>query len=128
MFVKRYYRHEARLLPSVRLELERWDSIAPLIVADLALPWATSAHVVDASPWGMGACRGEFSTDGVKSIGRISERWRFKMPAAAGAPSPTQPRRFAAFESGESVSLDAPPAIFLSGGPSSDGRTQNGAV
>lgn len=92
----RHFQHEAVLWPGVCLVLERWDGIAPLLVADLTLPWARQVHVVDAFPWGMGACRAEFSLEEVKSLGQISERWRFKMPSAAVAPPPSQPRRFTA--------------------------------
>lgn len=76
---------------------------------DLALVPA-GVYMVDASLWGMGACRAEFPVEEVKSLGQISERWRFKMPSAPGAPSPSQPRRFAAFGSGKTVAPAPPPA------------------
>lgn len=109
-FVQRHYLQEASLWPSVRRELERWGGIAPLLQANLTLPWSMSVHFVDASPWGMGACPAEFSEEEVRSLGQISERWRSKMPSAPGAPPPSQPWRLAAFESGEMAPPTPPPA------------------
>lgn len=81
-----------------------------------AMGWcrADACGASDPSLGYAGACRrrfghgrlAEFPLEEVRALGQINRRWRLRMPAAAGAPPPSKPRRFAAFESGEPL----PPA------------------
>ena len=56
--------------------------MAPLLWADLTSKWNTSVYVVDASEWGVGACRADLPLFDVQRLGRMNERWRFRSEAA----------------------------------------------
>jgi len=77
-FIAKNYDQCSRIWPSVRRELMLFDSLAPLLVTNLAAPWSDQVHSVDASFWGLGVCEAPVPLELVKQSGRFAERWRFQ--------------------------------------------------
>ena len=78
IFAARHRHSYRRLWPSLKRELRWAQSLIPLSVCDISLPWVSSVYTVDASPWGCGICITESTVHQVAELGRHSERWRFK--------------------------------------------------
>ena len=53
-----------------------------MLLSDLTSPRYTHVYCIDASEWGVGACRASFAVDEVRAMGQLSERWRFRSEAA----------------------------------------------
>ena len=77
-FIRRHYQRVVQLWKSVRLELEKWDGIAPFIFSDLKRPWSNQLLAVDASEWGLGVTASHISPHKTQELGGFSERWRFR--------------------------------------------------
>eukprot|EP00974_Lingulodinium_polyedra_P047290 4537013-Lingulodinium_polyedra.AAC.1 len=65
-----------------------WDGLSPFIHRRLAPCWAFKVVAADASPQGLGACAAPMPAETCAELGRVSERWRYRCPAAG-----RQPRR-----------------------------------
>ncbi len=77
-FIRRHYQQVVQLWKSVRIELQKWDGIAPLVFSDLRRPWSNQLLAVDASEWGLGVTSSMMGSEDNQRLGRVSERWRFK--------------------------------------------------
>ena len=78
--IRRNYSHDKEVpMPRlVRAELQKWDGLLPLIYRRLGAKWSSTVHAVDASEWGLGVTTSHFEPEEAKSLGKYSERWRFK--------------------------------------------------
>ena len=85
MFIEKHTDKQTRLWPSVLRELSQIESILPLLSAELDISWYRKIAAVDASNFGIGVCERELDVDRVGDIGRVSERWRFKVEDAIHA-------------------------------------------
>ena len=74
-----------KLWPSVRKELILVRDLLPLFRARVNIGWTTHVTASDSSPWGFGVCSRELPVIDVKSIGQVSERWRYRLDAAVKA-------------------------------------------
>ena len=73
-------RHTYCKIPTkVIKELVQVRSILPLLRCSVYTEWYPIVHASDASPFGIGICSSEFGAHTAGNIGRVSERWRFKL-------------------------------------------------
>ncbi|CAK0877082.1 unnamed protein product, partial [Prorocentrum cordatum] len=84
-FVRECYHVRARLWPSAAREVEQCRRLLPLMSANLRLQWSPTVFAYDACLTGMATCQTTLSSDLVKRIGSVSERWRYRMPSAISA-------------------------------------------
>ena len=84
-FIKSNYLKKAPLWDSVRKELLWAHHLLPLLEARLDLPWNSLVTCSDSSPYGFGVVEKHIDVESVKSLGRQSERWRFKYEDATKA-------------------------------------------
>lgn len=70
----------------MKKELNIWDGIIQLIFIYLRIPWFTT---LDSSDWGMGIITSIVTREEASSLGKYTERRRFKDPLAKN------PRRYA---------------------------------
>ncbi|CAK0801113.1 unnamed protein product, partial [Prorocentrum cordatum] len=84
-FVRDCYHVRARLWPSAAREVEQCRRLLPLMSANLRLQWSPTVFAYDACLTGMATCQTTLSSDLVKRIGSVSERWRYRMPSAISA-------------------------------------------
>ena len=95
---------EVILPKSVRQELLTFDGLLPLLSKDLRSKWAEGLSAVDASERGLGMTRAACSTQDVRRLGGVAERWRFK----EALPNP----RAAAFNTVNSQCEVLPPTVY----------------
>ena len=74
-----------RLWPSVRKELTWISALLPLMRMRVNSGWAKEVTASDSSPWGVGVCHRFLDEHTVRSVGSVSERWRFKFEDATRA-------------------------------------------
>ena len=67
-----------RVWASVRREFRSAWALLPFAKGDFSRPWDTTVHAADASLSGMGVAALVAPSTMVKSVGSVSERWRFK--------------------------------------------------
>ncbi|CAK0861196.1 unnamed protein product, partial [Prorocentrum cordatum] len=67
------------LWPAVRRELWQVRRFLPLLACDLSAPWSSHVTCSDASEFGLGVCRRRAPRSEVARIGRVSERWRYRV-------------------------------------------------
>ena len=84
-FVRDCYHVRARLWPSAAREVAQCRGLLPLMSANLRLQWCPTVCAYDACLSGMASCQTTLSSDLVKRIGSVSERWRYRMPSAISA-------------------------------------------
>ena len=84
-FAERVGPRQARLWRSVRRELWHARCILPLLSVDLSAEWWPEVAASDASLFGLGVTVRKAPTQLVSSIGRCSERWRFRVEGAQRA-------------------------------------------
>ena len=77
-FINKEYANPHRPWPAVRRELSWMQRLLPMLTCDVRRHWSSEVLMYDASPWGVGICRAHALPDVVASVGRYSERWRFK--------------------------------------------------
>ena len=78
-----------RLTREEASECRVFVGLIPLLVGDLRRGWSQTITATDASPEGYGVCERECGVEDVRSVGKWSERWRFRrLP-----PEEWQPRR-----------------------------------
>mgnify|MGYP001256410083 CR=1 FL=1 len=75
----------APLWPTVRRELQLIHDLLPLCTADLGAPWHGRVACTDASPFGLGVVARRAPKDLVGTIGRVAEKWRYKVDGGAQA-------------------------------------------
>ena len=68
-----------RLWPGVARELTWIRGVLPLLAADLSATWSPQVLASDASDFGVGVCARMLRPDLVATVGRCSEKWRFKV-------------------------------------------------
>ena len=73
------------LWPSVRRELGWVSALLPMMFTDLSRVWSPKVAFSDACPFGIGVVAGKVDGAVVKSVGEVSERWRFSVEAAVAA-------------------------------------------
>jgi len=74
-----------RLWAGVVRELKWVASLIPSFATDVSLPWHPALVATDASTFGGGVCERTVDTNTVASVGRHSERWRYKVTSAYAA-------------------------------------------
>ena len=60
-------------------------SILPLLRCSVYTEWHPIVHASDASPFGIGVCSTHLGSSCAGIVGRVSERWRFKMDSHISA-------------------------------------------
>ena len=78
-FIQAQYSDKAKLWPSVRRELRSAAWLLPLAMADLRREWSPTVCCVDACGSRLVVMRASWSLRSVKEVGRLEERWRFKI-------------------------------------------------
>ncbi|CAE8588527.1 unnamed protein product [Polarella glacialis] len=84
-FCQKHRSTAVELWPSVKKELIWFKSILPLLTVSLSSPWYNTVTASDSSPAGYGVCTRKLSSEKVASIGRVSEKWRFRCEDAINA-------------------------------------------
>ena len=84
-FIKSSYFVSAPLWSSVRSELRAFAGLMPLLRSDWCRPWSGVVAVSDASEEGFGVCGAVFDPKVVASVGRTTERDRFRRVGAHSA-------------------------------------------
>jgi hypothetical protein len=84
-FVRKCYDSCTRIWSSVRRELRWMRSLLPLLEADMSLPWLPTIVASDAPDTGMGVCVRSLDVHQVARVGRLSEKWRFRVEEAQRA-------------------------------------------
>ena len=84
-FVRKSYDSCTRIWASVRRELRWMRSLLPLLESDMSLPWLHTVVASDASDTGMGVCIRSLDSHQVARVGRLSEKWRFRVEEAQRA-------------------------------------------
>ena len=85
----------ARLMRSYRLtilprrELRNAAYLLPLAFSNLRRPWSPIVWCVDAAPKGIAAMRSSWAPRSVAEVGRLEERWRWKLTGGIG-PGPLE--------------------------------------
>ncbi|CAK0866361.1 unnamed protein product [Prorocentrum cordatum] len=79
----------APLWPTVRHELQLIHDLLPPCKADLGAAWHWRVACADASPFGLGVVARRAPQDLVGAIGRVAEKWRYKVEGGAQARSRT---------------------------------------
>eukprot|EP00438_Fugacium_kawagutii_P008128 Skav234369 [mRNA] locus=scaffold2071:40230:43653:+ [translate_table: standard] len=72
-----------------RHECMVFSGLIPLLFASIRRPWSDDIFCTDASPEGFGVCQRHLGSQAVGSLGRWSERWRYRRLA----PDEWAPRR-----------------------------------
>ena len=80
-FIRSAYVVAEKLWPSVRRELEMAMGLLPMAAVCLSRVWDSDVWVTDAAPHGLGVCKSTWCSRSVVEIGRVAERWRFRMGA-----------------------------------------------
>ncbi|CAK0792937.1 unnamed protein product, partial [Prorocentrum cordatum] len=75
----------APLWPAVRHELQLVHDLLPLCTVDLGAPWHGRVACADVSPFGLGVVARRAPKDRVGAIGRVTEKWRYKVEGGAQA-------------------------------------------
>ena len=83
--IKSSYFVSAPLWSSVRSELRAFAGLMPLLRSDWCRPWSGVVAVSDASEEGFGVCGAVFDPKVVASVGRTTERDRFRRVGAHSA-------------------------------------------
>ena len=73
------------LWPGVVEELWRIRCLLPLLRARVKAPWHDRCMACDASTFGLGACERDLDLATARSLGRTSERWRYRVEDAVRA-------------------------------------------
>ena len=78
-------------------------SLLPLLESDMSLPWLHTVVASDASDTGKGVCIRSLDSHQVARVGRLSEKWRFRVEEAQRArehalANPAEPRADPAFD------------------------------
>ncbi|CAK0821388.1 unnamed protein product, partial [Prorocentrum cordatum] len=100
-FVRDCYHVRARLWPSAAREVEQCRRLLPLMSANIRLQWSPTVFAYDACLTGMATCQTTLSSDLVKRIGSVSERWRYRMPSAISARRSALGARSGGYEASE---------------------------
>ena len=77
-FIRSTYYVSTKLWASVASELRAFCGLMPFLRADWCRPWNGTVAVSDASEEGFGVCASSLHSEVVASIGRVSERDRFR--------------------------------------------------
>ncbi|MCP2504969.1 MAG: hypothetical protein NLN65_06720, partial [Candidatus Poseidoniaceae archaeon] len=84
-FIRNNYTSHVTIPRLVRQELFHIRSLLPLFRFNMRIPWCTTIHASDASSFGLGVCVRHCTSEQVRYVGRVSERWRFKIEESIGA-------------------------------------------
>ena len=84
-FCHAHHKKPTRLWPSVQQELRWVSSILPLLRCKINVGWGPNITASDSSPWGVGVCERTLDEATIRSVGSVSERWRFKFEDAVCA-------------------------------------------
>ena len=88
-FVQAHYSAPAPLWLSVRRELRNAAYLLPLAFSNLRRPWSPTVWCVDAASQGFAAMRSSWAHRSVAEVGRLEERWRWKLTGGIG-PGPRE--------------------------------------
>ena len=77
-FIRASYYTPVKLWGGVANELRAFCGLMPFLRSDWCRPWNRVVTVSDASEEGFGVCASKVSSEAVSSIGRVSERDRFR--------------------------------------------------
>ena len=84
-FIRSNYYVHTKLWTSVVSELRAFSGLMPFLRADWRRPWSKTVTVSDASEEGFGVCASRLPLEAVQSIGRVSERERFRRSSGHSA-------------------------------------------
>ena len=78
-FIRHHRSSIISLPPGVRRELWQISSLLPLFHSDLGAGWSGDIIASDASPAGLGVTYSSIPPETVGAIGRVRERWRYRV-------------------------------------------------
>ncbi|CAK0894772.1 unnamed protein product [Prorocentrum cordatum] len=84
-FIREHYAERRRLWPSAAAEVAQCRSLLSVMFSNLRMPWSPIVVASDACLSGMAAATTNLPVSVVSSIGRVSERWRYRVPTAVSA-------------------------------------------
>ena len=77
-YIKKYYKQERRVWPSVLEELKTAQSLLSFTEAPFSLGWSSEVLVSDSSLSGFAVHHGQWQTKDVETTGAWSDRWRYR--------------------------------------------------
>ena len=91
-FIHQYRDSSHTLPPEVKQELQDISSLLPLLRSDSQRSWSDRIHASDASPTGLGVCDRRLPISEISSLGRVAEKWRYRVaPFCSGMPPSPAP-------------------------------------
>ena len=84
-FIHQYRESSHTIPPEVKQELQDISSLLPLLRSDSQREWSDRIHASDASPTGLGVCSRRLPIPNISSIGRVTEKWRYRVADAISA-------------------------------------------